>query len=45
MLNAEGITVLKATTTGVLPGSEERECLKQMIAGGDPANGAAGSPG
>lgn len=44
ILNAEGITALEATTTGVLPRTEERECLKQMIAGGDPANGAAGSP-
>jgi 3-hydroxymyristoyl/3-hydroxydecanoyl-(acyl carrier protein) dehydratase len=43
ILNAEGITVLEATTTGVLPGTEERECLKQMIADGDPTNGAAGS--
>ncbi|WP_413705196.1 MaoC family dehydratase [Pseudomonas sp. Pseusp16] len=44
ILNAEGITVLEATTTGVLPGAEERECLKQMIAEGDSANGAARSP-
>ncbi len=43
ILNAEGITVLEATTTGVLPGAQERECLKQMIADGDPTNGAAGS--
>ncbi|WP_248800796.1 MaoC family dehydratase [Pseudomonas sp. MWU13-2105] len=41
VLNAEGITVLEATTTGVLPGTEERECLKQMLSEGDPSNGAA----
>ena len=39
MLNAEGITVLEAKTTGVLPGTEERQRLKQMLAGGDPTNG------
>jgi len=27
-MNAEGITVMEATTSGVLPGTEERECLK-----------------
>ncbi|KPG98292.1 acyl dehydratase [Pseudomonas sp. RIT-PI-q] len=43
ILNAEGITVLEAITTGVLPGTEERECLKQMLADGDPTNGAGGS--
>nr|WP_259740061.1 hypothetical protein [Pseudomonas brassicacearum] len=43
MFNAEGITVMKATTTGVLPGTEERECLKQMLSEGDPSNGAAQS--
>ena len=42
ILNAEGVTVLEATTTGVLPGTEERECLKQMLAEGDPTNRAAG---
>ena len=39
ILNAEGITVLEAKTTGVLPGTEERQRLKQMLAGGDPTNG------
>ena len=39
MLNAEGITVLEAKTTGVLPGTEERQRLKQMLADGDPTNG------
>ena len=38
--NAEGITVMEATTSGVLPGTEERERLKQMLADGDPTNGA-----
>ena len=40
ILNAEGITVLEATTSGVLPGTEERKRLKQMLADGDPTNGA-----
>ncbi|TVT82977.1 hypothetical protein FPT12_13750 [Pseudomonas sp. H3(2019)] len=43
ILNAEGITVMEATTTGVLPGTAERECLKQMLSEGDPSNGAAQS--
>lgn len=43
ILNVEGITVLEATTTGVLPGTEEREYLKQMLSEGDPTNGAAKS--
>jgi acyl dehydratase len=41
MLNAQGFTVLEATTTGILPGTEERERLKQMLAEGDLTNGAA----
>ena len=41
ILNAAGITVLEATTTGVLPGTEERQRLKQMLADGDPTNGAS----
>ncbi|MGW8461525.1 MaoC family dehydratase [Pseudomonas sp. CLCA07] len=43
IVNAEGITVLEATTSGVLPGIEERECLRQMLSEGDPTNGAAES--
>ena len=43
ILNAEGITVLEATTSGVLPRTEERERLEQMLSDGDPTNGAAGS--
>ena len=39
ILNAEGTTVLEATTSGVLPGTEERKRLKQMLADGDPTNG------
>ena len=41
ILNAQGITVLEATTTGVLPGAEERDRLKQMLAEGDQTNGVA----
>ena len=43
ILNAEGITVLEATTAGVLFGTQERECLKQMLSEGDPTNDAAES--
>jgi len=43
IFNAEGITVLEATTCGVLPGTEERERLTQMLFDGDPTNGAARS--
>ncbi|SFW69470.1 MaoC family dehydratase [Pseudomonas sp. NFACC04-2] len=38
VLNEEGVTVLQAMTTGVLPGAQERECLKRMLAEGDPTN-------
>ena len=38
VVNGEGVTVLLATTTGVLPGAPERECLKRMLAEGDPSN-------
>ncbi len=41
ILNAEGVTVLAAMTSGVLPGVQERERLKQMLCEGDPTNGAA----
>jgi acyl dehydratase len=41
ILNAQGVTVLEATTIGVLPGAKERERLKQMLAEGDHTNGAA----
>ncbi|MDD2056770.1 MaoC family dehydratase [Pseudomonas sp. GD03860] len=40
ILNAQGVTVLEATTTGVLPGTEEREHLNQMLVEGDLTNGA-----
>lgn len=41
ILNSQGILVLEATTTGLLPGAEERDRLKQMLAEGDHTNGAA----
>lgn len=40
VLNEEGVTVLLAMTTGMLPGTQERECLKRMLAEGDPTNAA-----
>lgn len=43
ILNADGITVLQATTSGGLPRPEERECLQQLLRDGDPSNGAAQS--
>ncbi|MCY1430230.1 MaoC like domain protein [compost metagenome] len=43
IFNAEGITVLEATTTGVLPRTEQRERLIQMLSEGDPTNGTARS--
>lgn len=43
ILNAEGVTVLEATTSGVLPRIEERERLEQMLSDGDSTNGASGS--
>ena len=39
IINAERTSVLEATTNGVLPGTEERQRLKQMLADGDPTNG------
>ena len=43
IFNAEGITVLEATITGVLPRTEQRKRLTQMLSEGDPTNGAARS--
>ncbi|HBP5039391.1 TPA: MaoC family dehydratase [Pseudomonas aeruginosa] len=39
IINGEGITVLEAETTGVLPGESERQRLVKMLAAGDPTNG------
>ncbi|MNJ66890.1 hypothetical protein D3C77_630110 [compost metagenome] len=41
MKNADGIVVLEAETTGILPGSNERQRLQTMLAKGDPTNYAA----
>jgi 3-hydroxybutyryl-CoA dehydratase len=38
--NPDGTVVLEAETTGVLPGEEERARLAEMVAEGDPTNGA-----
>ena len=40
VINTHGITVMVATTAGVLPGFEERDRLKQMLSDGDTTNGA-----
>lgn len=39
VVNDDGITVLEAETTGVLPGEDEQQRLAQMLADGDPTNG------
>lgn len=39
--NPEGVIVLEAQTTGILPGEKERTRLAEMLAEGDPTNGAS----
>jgi hypothetical protein len=36
--NQDGATVLEADLAGILPGTREREVLKEMAAEGDPTN-------
>ena len=36
--NQKDITVLEAVVTGIVPGSSEKEVMKQMVAEGDPTN-------
>ncbi|WP_454188770.1 MaoC family dehydratase [Pseudomonas sp. ADAK2 TE3594] len=43
MTNEDGITVLEGETSGVLPGPQEREIMRQMLAESDPTNGVARS--
>jgi len=43
VINSDGITVLEAETTGVLPGESERQRLVKMLAEGDPTNGVTNS--
>lgn len=38
--NPDGEVVLEAETSGVLPGEKERARLREMVAEGDPTNGA-----
>ncbi len=38
--NQDGVTVLEGQTSGVVPAAPERARLAQMIADGDPTNGA-----
>lgn len=40
--NQEGVTVLEASLTGVVPKGEEREVLRVMVEEGDPTNKIAG---
>jgi len=39
--NGDGITVLEAVITGVVPGDHEKQIMKDMLAEGDPTNGIA----
>lgn len=39
VINGDGVTVLEAETTGVLPDENERQRLAEMLAEGDPTNG------
>ena len=39
--NQDGLIVLKATITGILPNEHERDILSRMVADGDPTNGLA----
>jgi 3-hydroxybutyryl-CoA dehydratase len=43
VVNSDGIIVLEAETTGVLPGERERQRLVKMLAEGDPTNGVTNS--
>jgi acyl dehydratase len=36
--NQDGIVVIEATVTGVLPGTEEKQVMEAMLAEGDPTN-------
>jgi 3-hydroxybutyryl-CoA dehydratase len=40
--NQDGVTVIEATITGILPDGKERNILSQMVAEGDPTNGVRG---
>lgn len=40
VLDETGDVVLQATTRGVLPSPRQREHLREMLAQGDPTNGA-----
>lgn len=42
IVNEDGVTVLEAETTGVLPDANQRQQLRKMLAAGDPTNGASG---
>ena len=37
--NQDGVTVIEAFITGILPNEKERHILSQMVAEGDPTNG------
>jgi acyl dehydratase len=38
--NQEGVTVLEARLSGILPGAEEIKIMKRMLTEGDPTNKA-----
>lgn len=39
MTNPDGVVVLEADVTGIVPGDPERQRLQQMLTEGDPTNG------
>lgn len=41
--NQNGVTVIEAWITGILPDERERNILSQMVVEGDPTNGVRGS--
>jgi len=41
LTNPEGVRVIEAEISGIIPGSEERKVLRRMLAEGDPTNALA----
>ncbi len=39
LTNKDGVTVIEAEISGIVPGVEERKVLSQMLSEGDPTNG------
>ena len=41
-INQHEVTVMEATITGIIPGTEEKQVMSDMVAEGDPTNKIAG---